>query len=210
MHNEDLRKLINKMDDIIAEAEYVPPQMNRDVDYFTKGYVEAMFFTNDGEEDQELYGLDTENISEEAWQKIISDCESFQSHASRILQQAYDDTEDGYDDTQAGRDFWFTRNGHGVGFWDRGLGDIGDQLTNLSKKFGEIDAYRGDDGQIYMSGGGMSESKDLTELSDKAHEKYRDKASAEISKYDGKSEPDKKFKNRVKGLNRSYRMKPKK
>jgi len=26
---------------------------------------------------------------------------------------------DSYDDEQAGRDFWFTRQGHGVGFWDR-------------------------------------------------------------------------------------------
>lgn len=40
----------------------------------------------------------------------------------------------------AGHDFWLTRNGHGVGFWD---GDypkkIGDRLTELSKNFNELD-----------------------------------------------------------------------
>src|SRR4051812_29933619 len=30
---------------------------------------------------------------------------------------------------QAGHDFWLTRNGHGAGFWDRGLGAVGERLT---------------------------------------------------------------------------------
>lgn len=41
-----------------------------------------------------------------------------------------------YDETQAGRDYWFTRNGHGVGFWDREqlrVDDIGAQLTKASE-----------------------------------------------------------------------------
>ena len=31
---------------------------------------------------------------------------------------------------QIGHDFWLTRNGHGAGFWDRGLGPVGDRLTH--------------------------------------------------------------------------------
>jgi hypothetical protein len=29
---------------------------------------------------------------------------------------------------QAGIDFWLTRNRHGAGYWDRGLGITGDKL----------------------------------------------------------------------------------
>ncbi len=37
----------------------------------------------------------------------------------------------------AGHDFWLTRGGHGVGFWDRGLDALGDRLTAAAEAFGE-------------------------------------------------------------------------
>lgn len=43
----------------------------------------------------------------------------------------------GMDDAQAGHDFCLTRNRHGVGFWDRGLGAVGEQLTETARLFGE-------------------------------------------------------------------------
>jgi len=52
---------------------------------------------------------------------------------------------------QIGRDLWFTRNGHGVGFWDRGLGDLGEQLTEAAKAMGSQDIYLGDDGFVYLT-----------------------------------------------------------
>jgi hypothetical protein len=36
----------------------------------------------------------------------------------------------------AGHDFWLTRNGHGAGFWDRDLGEIGERLTKASEAYG--------------------------------------------------------------------------
>lgn len=42
---------------------------------------------------------------------------------------------------QIGHDFTLTRNGHGAGFWDRGLGDIGKRLTEACKPFGETHAF---------------------------------------------------------------------
>lgn len=41
------------------------------------------------------------------------------------------------DPTQAGHDFWLTRERHGAGFWDRGLGDAGRQLTDASHLWGD-------------------------------------------------------------------------
>lgn len=41
---------------------------------------------------------------------------------------------------QIGHDFILTRNGHGTGFWDRGLGEIGVTLTEWAKTFGSIES----------------------------------------------------------------------
>lgn len=50
-------------------------------------------------------------------------------------------------------DFWLTRNGHGSGFWDGDYPkEIGDRLTESSKRFGEAELYVGDDGVIWLSG----------------------------------------------------------
>jgi len=48
---------------------------------------------------------------------------------------------DALSDEQAGHDFWLTRNGHGAGFWDRGLLLLGYVLTQASKEFGVVDLY---------------------------------------------------------------------
>jgi hypothetical protein len=48
-----------------------------------------------------------------------------------------------------GHDFFLTRNGHGAGFWDRGMGELGDRLTEISQEIGETYPYVGDDGKIY-------------------------------------------------------------
>lgn len=51
---------------------------------------------------------------------------------------------------ETGHDFWLTRNGHGAGFWDRGLDDRGDRLTDACRPYGEVDLYAGDDGDLYV------------------------------------------------------------
>lgn len=142
------------------------------LDEFTQGYIEALFFTEEerlAEENESLEsrsvmlrktanGIESEFIggnigfdllAPEALAKIISDCARFQVRAFAPLASSC--RINGYDSTLAGHDFWFTRNGHGVGFWDRGLGSLGEALTKISKKYGESDLYLGDDGKIYVS-----------------------------------------------------------
>lgn len=58
---------------------------------------------------------------------------------------------DGYTAEQAGHDYWLTRNEHGAGFWDRGLGELGERLSTLARAAGSVDLYVGDDGLIYQS-----------------------------------------------------------
>ena len=52
---------------------------------------------------------------------------------------------------QFGHDFWLTRNRHGVGFWDRGLGSLGEKLTKWAHSYGSSDVYLGNDGVVYLS-----------------------------------------------------------
>lgn len=91
------------------------------------------------------------DIAPEALERIENDCAQFRSRHGALLEEAtaYD-----YDMTQAGRDFWYTRNGHGVGFWDR-YDEIRDEhlrdaLTDAAKAFGEVWTTLGDDGKVYV------------------------------------------------------------
>lgn len=56
------------------------------------------------------------------------------------------------DPGQVGHDFVLTRNGHGAGFWDRGLGEQGDRLTAACRPYGTFDLSVGDDGKLYSHG----------------------------------------------------------
>ncbi len=40
-----------------------------------------------------------------------------------------------------GHDLWLTRNRHGTGFWDRGLGALGDRLADAARSLGEADSW---------------------------------------------------------------------
>lgn len=81
-----------------------------------------------------------------------------QIETAALLERAYDARIDGrgdepgpgdYTAEQAGRDYWFTRNGHGVGFWDSDLGDVGDLLSNAAGRT-EINPYWTDDGRVSL------------------------------------------------------------
>lgn len=124
---------------------------------FVKAYIEAALWSStdtiEGIESVPLDSVfDVSDLTLETLQKCIDDCEQFQRENSADLELAYDlyPVNKWSHDEQAGHDFWLTRNRHGAGFWDRGLGDVGDRLTQAAHKFGEIDPYVGDDGKLYF------------------------------------------------------------
>ena len=102
-------------------------------------YLEAAFWT----EKEELDSKDFSDLAPEALQRAKSDVQAFIQAAGSLLDQL--------DDKQTGHDFWLTRNGHGAGFWDRGLGEVGEKLSELSDKAGQVDLYAGDDGKLYFA-----------------------------------------------------------
>ena len=73
------------------------------------------------------------------------ECAEFQATHATLLSEAYRDR---YDASSAGHDFWLTRNHHGAGFWDRGLGEVGRKLTEAAHVYGDYDLYVGDDGKV--------------------------------------------------------------
>ena len=89
---------------------------------------------------------DLTDLAPETVKAIIEDCEQFERENEALLEKAF---EMGYSECSVGYDLFLTRNGHGCGFWDRDLEDIGDELTTACKKMGEFDLYIGDDGKLY-------------------------------------------------------------
>ncbi len=110
-----------------------------------RGYIEAAFFTGvrfwpvDGEpfEVEEVGFLD---LDPEGLEQMKTDALRFWIENRRDIAAAIEAAPE-YDLTRAGHDLWFSRNGHGTGFWDRGLGDIGERLDAAAAKMGECDLF---------------------------------------------------------------------
>ena len=118
--------------------------IDRDLRDFACGYVEALFSTNGDSGDDDEFSFDrlgAERLTQAARASINDDCASFLSVQTRAVIDACSG-----DYERAGHDFWFTRQGHGVGFWAR-EDDVWpeaarDFLTARSKDFGEVYMYR--------------------------------------------------------------------
>ena len=107
---------------------------------FEQDYIEAMFFADMPED--ECWSFD--DLSESALKQIKRDCTEFCADQKTL------DFIRG-DEGHAGRDLWYTRQGHGCGFWDGDWSkEAGEYLTARAKSLGECWPYRGDDEQIYF------------------------------------------------------------
>lgn len=73
---------------------------------------------------------DSEDIDAAGMAEIRQDCEGFWTSERELWLSA------GRTDGESAHDFYLSRNGHGTGFWDRGLGVIGDQLHDAAKVYG--------------------------------------------------------------------------
>jgi len=122
-----------------------------ELDSFSRGYIEAAFFTESGDPDRPCEGKSFADLAPETLKSMLEDCTGFNLLADAWLDKAYLHGDVSYDMERAGHDFWLTRNGHGAGFWDRELGETGTKLTEFAKTFGGFDLYVGDDGLIYGS-----------------------------------------------------------
>jgi hypothetical protein len=122
---------------------------------FVAAYIECALWSStasgapDMEEDDdtsmESYGYSHDDIAPVSKRAHIRECIDFYRANEALLMEC------SIDDSQHGDDFWLTRNGHGAGFWDRGYGPKGAELTKAAKAYGSCDPYVGDDEKVYLS-----------------------------------------------------------
>ena len=114
-----------------------------ELDTVVQHYITAMLWSKTTDGGEPLDSTDCE-LSQAAINTAEGDCESFlEVHAALVAELP-----DWYTAAQLGHDFLLTRNGHGVGFWDRGLGELGDILTTHAQEYGSIHAFINDDFKI--------------------------------------------------------------
>lgn len=82
------------------------------IDTMHKAYLECVYFTDTGDTGQPSSNAElTALFKAQAYQA----CRDFVYAATYYSKEALDDL----DPVQVGHDLWYTRNGAGVGFWDR-------------------------------------------------------------------------------------------
>ncbi len=123
-----------------------------EIETLTDSYLESALFStsNDAGDESLLADYSVEDVDDAAREQATDDIEGFFEANAELIARAKD-ADRGYSDRQVAHDFWLTRNGHGAGFWDRGLGEVGDELTQVAKAYGSADLYVGDDGKIHLS-----------------------------------------------------------
>lgn len=124
------------------------------LDAFTRAYILCALELETDERTNEPLARAHEitDITAASLEDLVTDCLLFMRDNEDDLALAYglykvDDGES--PQARAGHDLWLTRNGHGTGFWDRDLGDVGDRLSEAAKKLGESNLYVGDNGKLY-------------------------------------------------------------
>ena len=135
-------------------SKKIPAPLSGD---FVQGYLEAALWSSviyrgeegaeeEGNEDpfDKHYGVD--DFTDDALIKSINDCNNFVRENGEKLSGA------SLDYGQHGHDFWLTRNRHGAGFWDRGYGVVGKELSDAAKAYGEVNLYETDDKKVGVDG----------------------------------------------------------
>lgn len=123
---------------------------------FARGYMEAAFFCGIQDENGDDVEASVSDLAPEAFDSLVAGAVRWRIENAADLERA---TAGGaYDLEQAGRDFWFTRNGHGVGFWEwrgptKSASLARQNLHGAARAAGECDLYFGDDGRLYCYGG---------------------------------------------------------
>ena len=104
-----------------------------------RSYIAAALWSSDDESDDNggvpMDGnYDKSDIHPDTLRVMTADVDKFLAENAVDIGDRYD---------QAGHDFWLTRNGHGVGFWEvpDWPSQAGYRLTAACKVFGEVSLY---------------------------------------------------------------------
>lgn len=135
----------------MTEDAYVPHA-------FRQGYIAAALFSSSDDEGEPLdSNYSEDDFSPSLVAAIDRDCARFWArHGETVESCAESHTPGSPDDTaeaHAGRDFWYTREGRGCGFWDGDWPEpAASELDKGAKRFSQADWYVRDDGMLYQMG----------------------------------------------------------
>ena len=119
------------------------------LDPFTSAYLFALMWANiSDDEGTPLDEYGTDDLDSGTVTVAEAECKRFQKENAEFLEIAYSENDE-YDESQAGHDFALTRNCHGTGFWDRGLGDTGEKLTKAALSYKALNGFF-QDGKVYF------------------------------------------------------------
>ena len=148
----DIEEAKKQVLDRYANASFSP---GAELEAFTAAYAEAALFStandlhNDDPQEPEYLNDAGYPVSEATMDFFRRDCERFMTEKADALATALETP--GYTVEQAGHDFWLDRNGHGAGFGDRRLGDVGEELADYSRAMSSVDLFVMD-GEVHAEG----------------------------------------------------------
>jgi len=124
-------------------------------DEFVRGYITAALWSTHGDDGEFLdQDYDRDDLTETAKIKMRAHCQDFvDAQETDLLAYAVEMEHvrhrgQGTAWDHAGHDFWFTAGGHGAGFWDRGLGDLGDRLSEAAGNYNNPHLFVTEEDQI--------------------------------------------------------------
>ncbi len=113
-----------------------------DIEEMLKQYLETALWVS------ELDDFDFNDFDEKSIENAKKDIDKF--IVNLIFRGCLEELLNNMSSSSIGHDFWLTRNDHGAGFWDRSLGELGDNVSKISTELGGRDIYEGDDKKIYI------------------------------------------------------------
>ncbi len=98
------------------------------------GYLNSMLWTEEFDDDFSIDDIDTSSVdsAKDDVDKFLDELDDYDLLDELIVQMSYD---------SIGHDFWLTRNGHGAGFFDRGLEEVGEEISKICNAFGKKYVY---------------------------------------------------------------------
>lgn len=110
-----------------------------------RGYLECAIFADLPEE--YIGEFSSEDIAKESLEEARKDVDQFKSKSVELLKEMDKDTLN-----RAGMDFWYSRNGHGTGFFDREElygKEVSEKLQETSESFPTKNLFV-EDGKVHI------------------------------------------------------------